>query len=159
MAGLTAWMELHGQLIGWLIAGWIFLVLLASVIYRRIKDASLPTPPAAERVFDESGVSGVSQRHWLSRLGGAHNCLRVTCTAQELIIRPLFPFQLFFLPEIFDLQHRVRLGEQIASLEPGKKNRLRQWVRVRIRTRGGEYSLDLLLRGATQFIRAVNREL
>ena len=72
-------------------------------------------------IFYETGVSGSSHKNLITRLGGASNCLKVSVNDREIYIRPFFPFNLMFLPEIYDLEHRI-LKEQIVSLE--KRNGL-----------------------------------
>ena len=58
--------------------------------------------------FSEWFASGYSHKSWMTRLGGASNCLRITVTADELWIGSFFPFSLF--ADTYDLEHRIPLG-------------------------------------------------
>ena len=63
--------------------------------------------PHGTVLFHARFGSGRSSRDWVTRVAGASNCLLVTVTESELLVRPWFPFNLFFLPEIYDLEHRI----------------------------------------------------
>ncbi len=47
--------------------------------------------------------------------GGAHNCLVVQVTDNELDIHPFVPFNWLFLPEIYGLEYRVPLANIVSS--------------------------------------------
>jgi hypothetical protein len=89
--------------------------LLLSVIDRRRRGKPLwyDDPPAP--LFKERFASGYSHRTWYAKAGGARNALVVIVTHEALIVRPLFPFHLFFrLPELLGLEHTIpaaRLGD------------------------------------------------
>jgi hypothetical protein len=71
--------------------------------------------PQGDILFHERFGSGSSHRNLMTKLGGAQNCLLVTVTDRELLVRPWFPFNMFFLPEIYDLEHRIQIA-QITSI-------------------------------------------
>lgn len=87
------------------IGGWIG----ASVLYRlREGKAVFPGLPDGA-VFAQRMASGRSLRTWWTSLGGAKNCLTVGVTRTELVVTPMFPFNLMFLPEIYGLELRIPL--------------------------------------------------
>ena len=92
-------------------------VLIASVIYRRRKLANQAPFDESTLSFNESGVSGNSDKNLLTRLGGASGVLKVSVNDEEVYIRPSGPFLYGFLPELLDLEHRVSL-DRILSVKP-----------------------------------------
>ena len=134
------------------VGGVLFLIII-SVIYRQSTGRRVKSPSKSEVVFEERNASGRSLRTWWTRLGGANNCLVVSVTHSMLLIRPFFPFNLMFLPEIFDLEHSIDLTEITnAAKHPGL---FRQKVLVEFQqgSRGG--SFELKLRDPDAFLRAV----
>jgi hypothetical protein len=100
-----------------LVVGWLALAIGASILYRRSQDLPLfPRVPASAQ-FVEWFASGWSLRNLWTRMGSASNCLLVTVTADKLIVRPWFPFNMMFLPELFDLEHMIPRNK-IISVEP-----------------------------------------
>lgn len=85
------------------IGGWI----AASIVWRRRRGLPIypRVPPGA--VFSRQWISGASQRDIITQLGGARGCLMVAVTRDRLIIRPNFPFNLMFLPQVYDLEHDI----------------------------------------------------
>lgn len=94
-------------------SGWVF----ASLLYRRLHGKPLFATRPQNARFVERWVSGSGDATWLARLGGASNCLRVALTPTHLEVLPHFPFTLVFLPEMFDLEHRIAL-DRIVKVEP-----------------------------------------
>lgn len=88
----------HGALAA-ISAGFAFSLLCASILYRLRKPDGLTMKPRGEILFHERFGSGNSHRNLLTKLGGAQNCLLVTVTDRELLVRPWFPFNMFFMPE------------------------------------------------------------
>jgi hypothetical protein len=60
--------------------------------------------PVAGAVFRETMISGCSRRDWLTRLGGARNCLEVFVTPERVLIRPVLLFDLPFLTGLYGLR-------------------------------------------------------
>src|SRR4029453_18668639 len=83
------------------------IVVFTSIVYRTIKGKNYPVIPERDITFTERWVSGSSQKNLLTKLGGASNCLSVTLSGSALVVRPMFPFNLMFLPEIYDLEHVI----------------------------------------------------
>lgn len=113
--------------------------------------------PRGEVLFHERFGSGSSHRNLLTKLGGAQNCLLVTVTDCELLIRPWFPFNMLFMPEIYDLEHRIPIAE-ISSI-----HERRAWygiglldIEFRIADRGSR-RMTLYLRGKKDFIQALKK--
>ena len=89
---------------------WFAFWIGASILFRRRAGKPiLPRLPANAR-FSERGCSGRSHRNLLTRIGGASRCLLVGVTDERLIVTPFFPFNLMFLPEIYDLEHSIPAG-------------------------------------------------
>lgn len=63
----------------------------------------------ADVVFAERFASGASDKSFLTRIGGANNCLTVIVTDSSLAIRLFFPFSIF--AESVDLEHLTPLSK------------------------------------------------
>lgn len=129
------------------------LVVLASVVYRAIKGKGRVRLPPQDVRFSEKWASGVSHKNLLTRLGGARNCLSVELSHNALIVRPMFPFNLGFLPEVWDLEHHITRNDikRIKSAEtdgPGS-------VVIEFVSNGEEKLFELVLRKRQDFLRAV----
>jgi hypothetical protein len=96
---------------------WIVGLFAVSVIYRRMtrKPVLFFTVPKA--IFIRHTASGFCLDKWWRRLGGASNCLVVAISQQRLIIRPLTPFNLMFMPEFYGLEYDVPLNK-IVTVSP-----------------------------------------
>lgn len=93
-------------------AGWV----LASILYRRSQGKPVLFHGVADASFVETDASGRSNRSRLTQMVGASGCLVVAVTRDRVIIRPRFPFNLLFLPEIYGLEHEVPF-ERITRVE------------------------------------------
>lgn len=99
-------------------------------------------------VFREEFASGHSDKSWLTRLGGAHNCLTVAVTDDEVWVKTLFPFSAF--AGIYDLEHRIPRSA-ITSLKRNGK-----WVYLEYRLPDqSARRLNLRLRKVDEFISAL----
>jgi len=103
-------------LMGVSLAG-IAAMLWASVAYRRSRGKPIFFTRVENAAYAESNASGHSNRTWFTRLGGANRVLVVAVVDRRLVIRPRFPFNLLFMPEIYGLEHEVPL-DQITSIQP-----------------------------------------
>ena len=94
---------------------WIGAIVTASVIYRRQRGKRIfaRTPP--DCVFEENRRSG-RELGSIRVLGGASNALKVCVTRDTLFIMPCFPFSLMFLPEVWGLDHEIKL-RRIQTIE------------------------------------------
>ncbi len=79
---------------------------MAYFLWRRSKTGP-KFPPVGEVtvLFRERFASGASHLSWMTRLGGASNCLSVILTDSELWITTFFPFTAF--AGFYDLEHRI----------------------------------------------------
>ncbi|MBL0948114.1 hypothetical protein [Brevundimonas sp.] len=94
---------------------WIGAIVTASVVYRRQGGKRIfPTTPP-DCVFEENRTSG-RELGGLRALGGASNVLKVCVTRDTLFVMPCFPFSLMFMPEIWGLEHEIKL-RRIQTLE------------------------------------------
>lgn len=124
---------------------WIASVITASVIYRRIagKPVLFFNLPSAS--FVERGASGHSNDNILRQLGGARNCLVVGVVADRFVVRPFFPFNLMFLPEIYGLEHDLRVTD-VVRVELGRFLWMKKIVVTFADARAKTRSLTLYLR-------------
>jgi len=102
--------------------GWIVAWIVASVLYRRKLNKPLfpRIPDGAD--FAEARRSGRSLRNFLTRIGGARNCLLIYVNNGTLTIRPTFPFNLMFLPEVYGLEIAVPVGD--VKISKASRNRV-----------------------------------
>jgi hypothetical protein len=127
--------------------------ILASIFYRAWKGKKHLAIPEFDLKFSEKWVSGSSNKNRLTKLGGASNCLAVELSKNALVIRPMFPFNLAFLPQVYDLEHFIPTNK-IKSVEPdgtGDKGR----VIVEFESAGGVNRIELSLKKRQEFLRAV----
>jgi hypothetical protein len=87
--------------------GWIIAWIATSIVYRRKAHKPLFPRVPNDAVFAETRLSGRSLRNWVTRIGGASNCLLVYVSDSALTIVPMFPFNLMFLPEVYGLETTV----------------------------------------------------
>jgi hypothetical protein len=140
--------------LGWIPVLWIGGWLTVSAIYRRGSGKPIIPRAPSDAVFHENWCSGRSLRNWLTRIGGARNCLMVYVHRNELIVTPKFPFTLMFLPEIYGLEVRVPLSA-ITSVVP---TRVLFGRALRIAfVEGGPPPLELRLREKDSFIRHLGK--
>jgi len=136
--------------------GWIILVILASIIYKRRKGKSLPVIDSQKVLYRESGASGSSHKNFLTRLGGARGCLVVTTTKNEIDIRTFFPFNLMFIPEIYDLQHRIPV-QQIRNIERVKHMIGKDSLKIDFIDQGrGSKTIELYLGNPEKFLDSID---
>ena len=131
-------------------------VIWASVRYRRSRGKPIIFRDVPDARFIDKSASGYSHRTWFTRLGGARRCLIVAVTHGRLIIRPFFPFNMMFLPEIYGLEYEVPLN-QITHAERGRGSSfLGSSVRLRFRdTDGTEQDVTVYLRDPRAFLDAI----
>jgi hypothetical protein len=130
------------------------IVIVASIVYRTINGKNYPVIPEQDITFAERWVSGASQKNSLTKLGGASNCLSVTMSRNALVIRPMFPFNLMFLPEVYDLEHAIARSD-IQRIEPNATSGSAS-VLVEFESNGLKKRIELVLKRRDEFLRAVN---
>lgn len=135
---------------------WIASWIIASAWYRRANGKPIFPRVPADAVFYEHWCSGRSLRNWLTRIGGARNCLIVYIRANELTVTPKFPFTLMFLPEIYGMDVSTPLA-LIAFVEP-TRGPLGHALRI-VFAKGGPLPMELRLHGEDDFIRCLGNDL
>lgn len=129
------------------------LTILASIWYRAWKGKKRLTIPDVDLAFSEKWVSGVSHKSLLTKLGAASNCLIVELSRNALVVRPMFPFNLMFFAEVYDLEHFIP-KDKIKRIEPGAERGGKGNVVIEYETAGGEKCIELMLRKRQEFLRA-----
>ncbi|MDT4954285.1 MAG: hypothetical protein QOJ02_2423 [Acidobacteriota bacterium] len=126
--------------------------IFGSIFYRAWKGKKHLSLPEFDIVFSEKWVSGSSNQGTLTRLGGAANCLAVELTKKALVIRPMFPFNLSFLPKIYDLEHFIP-KDKIKSVQQAE-NDDKSRVIIEFESDDGEQQIELSLKKRPDFLRA-----
>jgi hypothetical protein len=130
---------------------WLAAVIAASVIYRRTRGKPIFPRSPADAVYVARWSSGRSHKNILTQLGGANSCLLVCVTPIEFSVVPMFPFNLMFLPEIYDLEHYLELSHvEQAEIY---KSAFREWVQVTLpRSNGRSTTIDLRVPRQEEFV-------
>ena len=123
-----------------------------SIVYRVTKRKSIVSIPEQDVLFKERWASGFSQKNLLTKLGGAGNCLSITLSRNALIIRPMFPFNLMFLPEVYDLEHVIPRSA-IKNIEFDGPNG--RGILLEFESHGGRKRFELSLRRREEFRHAI----
>lgn len=97
-------------------AAWVLFIVILSVIYRTNKGKPVFFWSVPDADFIVHFASGHAGRHWYLGFGAANSCLVVAVADGRFIVRPWFPFNLFFLPEIFGVECDVPL-EWVTSVD------------------------------------------
>jgi len=134
----------------WL-AGWVGL----SIVYRRIRNKPIFFFSVPGARFVERMASGCSNDRWWRRLGGAGNCLVVALTENSVIIRPWFPFNLLFLPELYGLEFEIPLSNVLSVTV--QKGFFRSHIRLRFRHDDGHGDVSLVLKRSDAFLRLLGQ--
>ena len=92
---------------------------IAFLLWRRSgRGLAFPSRDSVNVLFLERFASGASHLSWMTRLGGASNCLTVVLTDTELWITTFFPFTVF--AGFYDLEHRIPLQSLREVSQDGK---------------------------------------
>jgi hypothetical protein len=122
---------------------------MAYFLWRRSRTG--PQFPSLDQVtvlFRERFASGASHLTWITRLGGAQNCLSVTLTDSELWITTFFPFTAF--AGFYDLEHRIPTIQLRSVQQNGKA------VTIDFDARDGDtWRVVLYLRRASEFMAVI----
>lgn len=129
---------------------------VGALLVRRAQGKPLLAPSASTFEFAERWTSGRSLGSWWARLGRANNCLLVGIRGDRLLVQPHFPFNQWFVPEMFGLEHDVAVKDitRLAS-RPGL---FRESLIVEYRDRAMESrALELSLRDPDALLAALSR--
>ena len=129
------------------------IAVFASIAYRIRKQKSVPSIPQQDVLFIEHWASGASHKNQLTKLGAARNCLSVTLSRNSLIIAPMFPFNLMFFPEVYDLEHVIPRSA-IKNVEADGPKGSRS-VFVEYESQGVRKRFELALRRREEFLGAI----
>jgi|ERR1044071_824905 hypothetical protein len=127
------------------------LAILASICYRAWKGKRRLAIPDVDLTFSEKWVSGVSHKSLLTKLGAASNCLKVELSRNALVVRPMFPFNLMFFSEVYDLEHFIP-KDKIKRIQPGTERGSKGNVVIEYEASGGEKCIELVLRKRQEFL-------
>lgn len=151
--------ELFGKYFYYFIFGilaWVTIIIIASILYRASKEKQFFNISKENLRFHEKGVSGRSLKNLFTQIGGARNALDVKVGSEHLVIRPIFPFNLMFLPEFTDLEHIVPLDKikdvkEVASF--GKRG-----ILIRFHNQSWtEKHIELYLKNDESFLNAIGK--
>jgi hypothetical protein len=134
----------------WLI-GW----LLVSLAFRKARGKPIFYRKPKAPIFRQWNASGNYERNFLTKFGGAHNCLVVQVAENELDIHPFVPFNWLFLPEIYGLEFRIPL----TRIKAAKIVKKLLWTKVELEfktSEGENEKISLWLKNPEEFIRAIN---
>ena len=133
------------------------LIPLAYLLWLYIKTRKLkPKIDPTEIVFQEWSASGCSQKHFLTKIGGARNCLRLVVTKKFLWVTSWFPFSL--LSPFYDMEHVIPL-ENITSIRPTKFLGTKTYLLSFRDSEGNEHQLRLLPKQPDVFIKSLGVKL
>ncbi len=107
-------------------------------------------------LFVEKRASGVSERNWSTRIGGASNALEVMVSRQGLVIQPNTVIRWLMRRNFNDLEHYIP-HESVIRVEADRPSD-RKRVRVEFRDADGtERSIVLYLEYSAQFLSVMSR--
>ena len=135
---------------------WVIFIIFASLLYRAGKGKQFPAFPEGTVRFHEKWVSGRSLKNLFTRFGGARKVLDVTVGRGYLLIRPVFPFNLMFLPEFTDLEHVVPIDRIIEVKEIESFGQQGVFIRFQSESRTGK-DVELYLRNTASFIEVMGK--
>jgi len=107
---------------------WVLFVAVLSGIYRANKGKPVFFWSVPSAQFIVHFASGHSGRSLLSALAGANSCLVVAIANGRFIVRPWFPFNLLFLPEIYGIECDVPLDWVVSAECPDSRFSVRRIV-------------------------------
>lgn len=104
------------EFIPYLGLAWVAFIALLSAAYRTNKGKPVLFWTISDAEFIVHFASGHKGRSLFYSLGGASSCLVVAVAHGRFVVRPWFPFNLMFLPEIFGLECDIPL-DRVVSVE------------------------------------------
>lgn len=146
-------MEIAPKLILLILAVGNAAFVFTAIFYRAWKGKRELAMPEFDLKFSEKWVSGFSHQNEMTKLGGASNCLAVELSRKTLVIRPMFPFNLSFLPKMYFLEHLIPTNK-IRSVQPGEDNDKGRVI-IEFESAGGINRIELSLKRRQEFLRAI----
>lgn len=135
-----------------LFVGWTWACTSIGLMMWRRRQRGLVFPKADDPavVFCEKFASGASHKSWVTRLGGASNCLTILVADSHLAVTTFFPFTAF--AAIYDLEHLIPLSDLTDVTVK------RSTVEVEFENaEGGRRRITLRLRNRAQFLKVLGR--
>lgn len=140
---------------------WVLFVAVLSAVYRTNKGKPVFFWSIPDADFIVHFASGHAGRSVFSALAGANSCLVVAIAHGRFVVRPWFPFNLLFLPELFGFECDIPVDWVVSVEYPFSRFSLRRvLVRYRdeflqehilsLRFRDPERLMDLLPGNGTQ---------
>lgn len=126
---------------------------LTSILYRGLKGKSHLAIPEFDIKFSEKWVSSFVPQGKPAKLGKTMNCLAVELSRKALVIRTMFPFNLSFLPQVYDLDHFIPKNE-IKCIQPEGTDEEGRVI-IEFESAGVEKRIELSLKKRQEFLRAV----
>jgi hypothetical protein len=125
------------------------IVAVAFMLWRR-KQRGLVLPKVGDPdvIFSERFASGSSNKSWMTRMGGASNCLTVIVTKTHIAITTFFPFTAF--AGTYDLEHLIPISDITAMTPRGRITDVEFQ-----RSDGTRRKISLRLRKTDDFLRAL----
>jgi hypothetical protein len=123
--------------------------LVLSILFRLVTGRGLGARAPKDAVWVDAHAWGRSLKSELTEAKGVSFPVLVALTADQLFVRARFPASLFFLPQIFDLEHRVPRAAASAQLMRDSWSRPGALLQVRGR------ELELRLRDAEALVAAL----
>ena len=137
----------------WLIYGAEIIFLLYLVYQYMLAQKNKPVIPRADIVYQEWFASGHSEANFLTKFGGARNCLRLLVTTQCLVVTSWFPFSLF--SAFYDLEHVVPLAT-ISRVEQKQTLGMKYLLVVYQDSQGKAHRIGLMPRNQHRFLEAIS---
>ena len=142
--------------LGWWLVWLPLAALLGFMIWRYVvAGRHRPSFKQEEIIYQEFFASGASQRNFLTKIGGARNCLRLVVARDFLWVTSWFPFSL--ITPLYDLEHVVAL-RRIVSVERDRLLGFEALVLNFVDERGRSHSLRVYPKKREQFLRALGVE-
>lgn len=137
-------------LIGIAIA-WNIIVFGFMLWKRNQRGLIMPKTTDPDVVFAERFASGSSHKSWMTRLGGASNCLTVIVTHSHLAITTFFPFTA--MAGYCDLEHLVPISNLTGVVQKGRM------IEIEFKLGDGTHrKLSLRLHDNSGFLRALDKK-
>ena len=125
-------------------------IVVFAFMLRRRRQRGLVFPKVADPdvIFSERFASGSSNKSWITRMGGASNCLTVIVTKTHIAITTFFPFTAF--AGAYDLEHLIPIADITAMTPRGRITDVEFQ-----RSDGTRRKISLRLRKTEDFLRAL----
>ncbi len=134
---------------------WILGNIVASIVYRKRCGKYVLTPRFPDALFTERWLSGRGHKRFLFQRPGASNCLWLAIMPDRLMVAPMFPFNLMFLPERLGIEYDLPASNIVGVTKKSLRfGRSIATVRFRLDT-DTENELDLMVRDMDGFMSAM----